>query len=189
MKGVYIFLAEGFEPVEALAPLDVLRRGGILVKTVSIGPEKTVTSAHGIPVVADLGIGEIDLYGEASARDAMIFPGGMPGALNLSRCKVLTHSLKAHFAQGGTVAAICAAPGLVLSTLDGLEGVDFTCYDGFEDYLIAKGANHIPEGCVTDGNIITGRGPGYAVEFGLAILSHLKGEAVAEEVRSGMFLN
>jgi len=96
--------------------------------------------------------------------------------------------MKRHYAAGGTVAAICAAPGLVLSQLDGLEGKKFTCFEGFQDALIGKGAVYTPESTVTDGRIITGRGAGHAVSFGLAILSYLRGPEAAEKVKSGLML-
>lgn len=96
--------------------------------------------------------------------------------------------MQEHYAGGGTVAAICAAPSVVLSLLPDLEGRRMTCYDGFEEALTAKGAEYVKEGVVTDGNIITGRGPGWAVEFGLAILRHIKGEEVAARVKAGLML-
>jgi 4-methyl-5(b-hydroxyethyl)-thiazole monophosphate biosynthesis len=96
--------------------------------------------------------------------------------------------MQQHYAEGGTVAAICAAPSVVLSLLPGLEGRKMTCYDGFEDVLIAKGAEYVKEGVVKDGQIITGRGPGWAVEFGLTILASLKGQDIADKVKSGLML-
>ena len=118
----------------------------------------------------------------------MIFPGGMPGSKNLAEDKELMDLMKRHYADGGAVAAICAAPGLVLSQLDGLEGKRFTCFEGFQDPLIAKGAVYTPESTVTDGRIITGRGAGHAVNFGLAILRYLKGDEAAEKVKGGLML-
>ena len=103
----------------------------------------------------------------------MIFPGGMPGSANLAAFDKLMDIMRQHYAEGGTVAAICAAPSLVLSNLEDIRGKKMTCYDGFEDKLIAKGAEYVKEGVVKDGNIITGRGPGWALEFGLAILAHI----------------
>jgi len=96
--------------------------------------------------------------------------------------------LQDHWSRGGTVAAICAAPGLVVSQLPGLAGRKFTCFDGFEEALIGQGAVYTPEGTVTDGNLITGRGAGWAVDFGLAILTHLKGPEAAAKVRAGLLL-
>ena len=96
--------------------------------------------------------------------------------------------LQDHWARGGAVAAICAAPGLVVSQLPGLSGRRFTCFDGFEEAPAAAGAVYTPEGTVTDGNLITGRGAGWAVEFGLAILSYLKGPEAAAKVKAGLML-
>jgi 4-methyl-5(b-hydroxyethyl)-thiazole monophosphate biosynthesis len=93
-----------------------------------------------------------------------------------------------HYAQGGTVAAICAAPSVVLSLLPDLEGKKMTCYDGFEEALVTKGAEYEKEGVVVDGNIITGRGPGWAVDFGLKILAHVKGQETADKVKAGLML-
>jgi len=120
--------------------------------------------------------------------DVMIFPGGMPGSRNLAEHAELMEILQDHWARGGAVAAICAAPGLVVSQLPGLEGKRFTCFDGFEDSLIAKGAVFTPESTVTDGLLITGRGAGHAVNFGLAILRHLKGDEVVSKVKAGLML-
>lgn len=189
MKGVNIFLAEGFEDIEALATNDVLRRGGIKTRLISIGEEPFVVSSHGVMIGVDDFCSEMPAESESTNRDdVMIFPGGMPGTKNLAACKPLMKTMKEHYAAGGTVAAICAAPGLVLSQLDDWEGKVFTCYDGFQDKPTAKGGLFVPKPAVTDERIITGRGPAYAVEFGLEILKFLKGDAAAEEVRKGMFV-
>ncbi|MCD8313580.1 MAG: DJ-1/PfpI family protein, partial [Bacteroidales bacterium] len=174
MKGAYIFLADGFEETEAMAPTDVLRRGGIDAKLVSIYPDrKTVLGAHNIPITADVNFTEfrssVVLEG-TDEEDVMVFPGGLPGASNLAECRPLMDLMLKHYAEGGSVAAICAAPGLVLCKLPDLKGKKFTCYDGFEPALVAQGAKYRKEGAVTDGNIVTGRGPGFAITFGLEIL-------------------
>lgn len=175
--------------MEALAPCDVLRRGGLDVRLVAIDEEPVVMSAHGIAVGPDAFLADMESCPEAtSASDVMIFPGGMPGARNLAENARLMQLMREHYAAGGTLAAICAAPGLVLSQLGDLSGVQFTCYDGFEAPMIAKGAKYTAAGTVTSGRIITGRGPGYATEFGLAVLAAVKGADAAEAVRSGMYL-
>lgn len=189
MKGVNIFLAEGFEPVEALAPCDVLRRGGLDARLVAIDEEPVVMSAHGIAVGPDTFLSVLSSSPErTTAADVMLFPGGMPGARHLAENKQLIRLMREHYAAGGTLAAICAAPGLVLSQLEDLAGVQFTCYDGFEAPMVAKGAKYTAAGTVTSGRIITGRGPGYATEFGLAVLAAVKGTDAAEQVRAGMYL-
>lgn len=191
MKGVYLFLADGFEVSEALTTVNMLRRGGVNVKTVSIYDDRIVTSSNRIPVVADMAFGEFRAstsFGPCLPSDVMIFPGGMPGSSNLAAFTKLMDIMQQHHAEGGTLAAICAAPSVVLGLLPDLGGRKMTCYDGFETALTEKGAEYVKEGVVTDGNIITGRGPGWAVEFGLAILAHLKGQEVADRVKAGLML-
>jgi 4-methyl-5(b-hydroxyethyl)-thiazole monophosphate biosynthesis len=191
MKGVVIFLADGFEDMEALATRDVLVRGGIDVRTVSITEDPTVVSSHGVSLWADMTYDEYcDEAGDGPAvrEDVMVFPGGMPGSRHLAEHADLVDRMKRHYAEGGTVAAICAAPGLVLSQLDPLRGVRFTCFEGFQGPMLEKGAVYEPESVVVDGRIITGRGAGHAVNFGLHILSYLKGQAEADRVREGLML-
>lgn len=191
MKGVYLFLADGFEVSEALTTVNMLRRGGVNVKTVSIYDDRIVTSSNRIPVVADMAFGEFrasTTFGPCLPSDVMIFPGGMPGSSNLAAFSKLMDIMQQHYAEGGTVAAICAAPSVVLSLLPNLEGKRMTCYDGFEEALTAKGAEYVKEGVVVDSNVITGRGPGWAVDFGLAILAHLKGQETADKVKAGLML-
>lgn len=191
MQGVYLFLANGFEETEALATADVLKRGGVDVKTVSIYDDKYVTSAHKVTVIADMTYGEFKCTADFENTDrtgVMIFPGGLPGSSNLAGKKDLMEIMLRHYAEGGTVAAICAAPGLVLSQLPDLAGKAMTCYDGFEGDIVAKGARYSKNGTETDGRIITGRGPGFAFDFGFAILTYLKGEAATAEVRKGMLI-
>ena len=191
MKGIYIFLANGFEEIEALATLDVLRRGGVDVKTVSVLYDKFVTGSHKTTVVADMTYGEfkaeVQLDG-TDESDVMIFPGGMPGTRNLAENGEIINFMRLHYAEGGAVAAICAAPGLVVSQLPSLQGKHFTCFDGFEDAPVARGGIYEKKPAVRDGNLITGRGAGCAVEFGLAILAHLKGEEAAAAVRHSLML-
>ena len=191
MKGTYIFLADGFEISEALTTVNMLRRGGVNVKTVSIYDDRIVTSSNRIPVIADMAFGEFRAstsFGPCLKTDVMIFPGGMPGSSNLAAFSKLMDIMKQHYAEGGTLAAICAAPSVVFGLLPDLEGKKMTCYDGFEEALTAKGAEYVKEGVVIDGNMITGRGPGWAVEFGLAILAHVKGQEIADKVKAGLML-
>ena len=182
-------MADGFEDMEALGTRDVLLRGGVDVRTVSITNEYLVERSHGLPVSVDTNWDDLEVMEPGTgAEDVMIFPGGMPGSKNLAQHAELMEILQDHYARGGAVAAICAAPGLVVSQLPGLEGKHFTCFDGFQDPLIAKGAIFTPESTVTDGQIITGRGAGHAVNFGLAILRYLKGDQAAEKVKAGLML-
>lgn len=202
MKGVHLFLADGFEDMEALGTRDVLLRGGVPVTTVSITDDYLVESSHGLQVTADTSWNDLEVMEPGTgADDLMIFPGGMPGSKNLAQHAELMEILQDHWARGGAVAAICAAPGLVVSQLPGLSGRRFTCFDGFEDALIGQGAVFAPESAVISapsegaaadgvcgGTLITGRGAGHAVNFGLAILSCLKGADAAEKVRAGLML-
>ena len=191
MKGVTIFLADGFEDVEALATCDVLRRGGVEVRLVSITEDPFVVSSHGVAVGVDDAIDTfiqyVDMY-DTDEKDVMIFPGGMPGTKNLAREDNLMAMMQQHYDDGGTVAAICAAPGLVLSQLEDIEGKQMTCFDGFEEFLTARGAKFVPKPAITDGRIITGRSAGHAIAFALEILKKVKGEKVAADVRHALML-
>jgi 4-methyl-5(b-hydroxyethyl)-thiazole monophosphate biosynthesis len=184
MEGIYIFLADGFEDMEAIATRDVLLRGGVDVQTVSITDDPFVTSSHGITVSVDLT--RDDFNDDLPAM--MIFPGGMPGTKNLAADRALMALMRKCYTHGGIIAAICAAPGLVVSQLDDVSGKRFTCFEGFQDAMIAKGAVFTPESAVVDGRLITGRGAGHAVNFGLAILEELKGKETADRVRAGLML-
>ena len=174
----YVFLAEGFEEVEALTPVDILRRGGVTVKTVGIGG-KTVTGAHGIPVGCD--IAEEDVIPDEI--DMMVLPGGMPGATHLREHDGLCTLLKTASAAGSRLAAICAAP-FILGELGLLEGREATCYPGFEERLF--GAKVSPKGVVTDGNITTATGMGVATRFGLELVRLLRGAEAADRIASGI---
>ncbi len=177
MRKSFLFLADGFEEVEALGVVDVLRRGTIEVKTVSISDKKEVTGAHGVPVVADLLLSDV----KEEEAEFLICPGGMPGAKNLGDCTALVQMIQKHFDKGGYVAAICAAPALVLSKIKMNKRYTMTCYPGFEEYL--PEAEMQPHGVVVDGNVITGEGPAYAFKFGLAILEQLTSKKWLKKLR------
>ncbi|MDR2848008.1 MAG: DJ-1/PfpI family protein [Bacteroidales bacterium] len=180
MKKVFVFLAEGFEEIEAVGTIDILRRGGLSVTTVSITANHIVTGSHGIAVTADALFEKADIAG----GDMLVLPGGMPGASNLNVHKGLQEQLKKYAAEGKKIAAICAAP-LVLGGLGLLQGKKATVYPGYESTL--KGAEYVKTKVVTDGNIITGRGPGFVFEFALAIVAELQGQAKADEVAKGIY--
>lgn len=179
---VYVFLATGFEDVEALAPIDIMRRAGVELQTVSINSSRTVESAHGVPVVADITLAEAQL-GEAQL---MVLPGGLPGSTNLDACQPLTSALLHHYQAGRPVAAICAAP-LVLGHLGILQGKRATCYPGVEPEL--KGATYTASIVERDGLVVTGKGPGAAMEFGYALVDLLQGEGASAPLREGMMYN
>ena len=190
MKGINIFLEDGFEDIEALAVSDALRRGGLKVSLVSCTSRKTVRSSHGVNVEADCLLEDVlNLVEDITDKDVMIFPGGMPGSRSLAECTPLIEAMRRHFELGGTVAAICAAPGLVLSQLGSLQGYTMTCFDGFEQALIARGAKFVRRPVVRSGRIITGRSAGYAVDFGLRILEAVSEPQAVEKVRGGMLLD
>ena len=180
MKTSYLFLAQGFEEIEALTVVDVMRRAGMPLKTVSITENNTVVGAHAIPVVADMTIAEADL----SDAEWLIAPGGMPGSTNLAECKTLTDALQQHNTKNGKIAAICAAPAVVLAPLGILNGKEATCYPGFE----CKGAIMRETPVVALENIITANGPATALLFALAIVANSLGEAAAKEIGNGMLL-
>lgn len=182
MNKTYLFLANGFEDIEALAVVDILRRGGVEVLTVAIADSLEVTSAHGVTVKADTLLKEV-----LSARaECLIFPGGMPGAEHLGNCKPLMEWMQSHYDAEGRVAAICAAPAMVLSQLNTGRRLRLTSYPGFEQCL--PDAEVLADGVVVDGRVITGKGPGFAVPFGLAILRELRSVEVADTVAAGMLL-
>ena len=190
MKGINIFLADGFEDIEALAVNDVLRRGGLDVCLVGIGEDPFVISSHGVTVGPEAYLADFDEdHSGTDPEDFMIFPGGMPGSKNLAACEPLVRAMREHYAAGGSLAAICAAPGLVISQLDGLAALQFTCFDGFQDALIAKGGKFVNAPAVKSGRIITGRSAGHAVAFGLEILKAVKGAEAAEKVRYALLLD
>ncbi len=158
----YVFLANGFEEIEALAPVDFLKRMGVEVVTVGVSGE-VINGAHDIKVVADIPLADIQLNDELQG---VMLPGGMPGADNLDKCSDVHRAIDYCISNNKIVSAICAAP-FVLGKKGLLEGKNATCFPGFEGEL--KGANVLPDGVVTDGNIITARGAGVAWEFGAAI--------------------
>ena len=175
---IYLFLAEGFEEIEALCPLDLLRRAGQTVTTVGVGG-KTVTGAHGIPVVADIA----DTDFEDNAPTMVILPGGMPGTKNLDESPVVQKALDAALTTGAPIAAICAAP-MVLGKRGILRGKQATCFPGFEEYL--EGATLSPLSVVRDGNIITAKGMGVALPFGLALVELLTDKKTADGLKKAV---
>lgn len=177
---IYVFLANGFEEVEALIPVDVLRRVGKDVLTVSINETKEVTAAHGVTVIADTLFGDND-YSDA---ELLFLPGGLPGSQYLAEHEGLCQELVERNKKGGLIAAICAAPALVLGTLGILNGKNATCYPGCEEQM--AGANYTGELVTVDGNIVTGEGPAAAFPFAYTLAGMLAGEEAAEAVAEGM---
>ena len=172
---IYIFLADGFEEIEALCPLDILRRAGVEVQTVGVGGKREITGAHGIRVLADIADTELC----SDSPELILLPGGMPGTKNLDASDVIRATVLDAHARGAFVAAICAAPS-ILGKMGLLEGVEATCFPGFEPYL--DGAILSDKKVVRDGRIITAKGMGVALEFGLCIVEALLGKEKAYEI-------
>lgn len=178
---VYIHLAQGFEEIEAVAILDIFRRGRVSACFVSVGPEKKVTGAHNITVEADLSFEEADY----ETCEMIVLPGGMPGTKNLAAHGGLVEKIKEFNRQGKLLGAICAAP-MVFSQAGILDGRKATIYPGMEAQI--SRADHSTDRVVVDGNIITSRGPGTAMDFGLAVLEALQGKDVADQLRKDLVL-
>lgn len=178
---IYLLLADGCEEIEALTPLDVLRRGGCEVKTVGI-TGKRVTGAHDIEITADITPDEV-----TGPFDLLILPGGIPGADNLDASPAVSHFIEETVKAGGHLAAICAAP-YVLGKRGLLNGKTATCYPNERFTAKLLGATVTEESVVTDGNITTAIGMGAASAFAVRLLSLMKGEALAKEVDRAAFL-
>lgn len=172
---VYAMLAEGFEEVEALAVVDVLKRAEIEVCMVSVTGQRLVTGAHQIGVSADICFEEADF----NRCDMIFLPGGMPGTLNLKNHKGLTEQIRNFDKSGKKLAAICAAPS-ILGEMGILDGKHAICFPGFEDSL--KGATITDKRVVTDGNIFTSKGMGTALDLGLEIVKHVISKEKSEEL-------
>ena len=179
MAKVYEFLAKGFEEVEGLGPVDILRRGGVEIKTVSVTGSEFVETSHGVTVKADLLFENADL----SDADLLMIPGGMPGATNLNSHEGVRKALLAQNAAGRKIGAICAGP-MVLGSLGLLKGKRATCYPGFEKYM--EGAEYTRELFTVDGNIITGEGPAATFPYSYKILSMFVGEEKTRQLQEGM---
>ena len=177
MAKVYVFLADGCEEIEALTPVDLLRRAGIETCTVSIMGRKMIESSHGIRFEADALFEETDF----SDGEMFVTPGGMPGSTNLAEYAPLIALLKEKQDEGRHLAAICAAPGVVLGDHGLLEGRKAICFPGFEEHL--KGAEVVCRPVVTDQRVTTSRGMGTAVAFGLELVRILAGEETALELK------
>ncbi|MCC8118674.1 MAG: DJ-1/PfpI family protein [Bacteroidales bacterium] len=183
MNYSYLFLADGFEEIEALSVIDIMRRAGLQVSTVSINDTPVVTGAHGIPVAADCIWTEVLNFNNA---DWLICPGGMPGSTNLAQFAPLCELLKAHAADGGNIAAICAAPAVVLAPLGILQGKEATRYPGFEAQARQHGAKMHDAPVIVDGNIVTANGPASAMRFALTIVQQACGTEKSQEIGSGL---
>ena len=184
-KKVLVILADGFEEVEALSPVDVLRRSGAAVTVAALGYEagtRSVRGAHDVHVVCDALLANV----AGQAFDAVVLPGGMPGAKNLHASALVTKVIQDTFGRGDLVCAICASPAYVLAPTGVLDGKKATCYPGCES--VAPSVGFTGERVVRDGNVITSAGPGTALEFGLAVSEALFGSAVSGKIGTGMLV-
>ena len=180
---IYCFLADGFEEIEALATVDILRRAGVEITTVSMNDELTVVGSHNIKVIADMLA--TDFPSDKSSLSGAIYPGGMPGSETLSSGKnTLPNDIARYCVENDIlVGAICAAP-IVLGRLGILNNKEATCYPGFENELI--GASYTGKRVTVDGNIVTGRGPGCSVDFALKLVEIIKGKELSSDIRKSM---
>lgn len=175
MSKAAVFFGTGYEEIEALTVVDILRRAGIETDMVSVTGERKVTSSHKVTVEMDAVIDEVDF----DSLDVIVLPGGMPGTKNLEACGPLMEQVDRFTSEGRLVAAICAAPS-ILGHRGHLKGKKACSFPSFEDHL--EGAEVLQQPAVTDGNIITGRGMGAAVDFGLAILEKIQGKDTADQM-------
>ena len=200
MAKVVVFLAKGFEEIEAITPIDYLRRAGVEVVTAAIPVDGKadiiVEGAHKIPVKADMTFDEF-ISGCETLPDGVFVPGGMPGAANVGACDLAVDFIKKMDEQKKLVSAICAAPVVVLGKTGVLAGKSYTCYPGmkrFEDYCGGKeaadkltaGATLVPDQpFVVCQNVVTGRGPGAAEQFAMALVEYLCGKEIAQKIKTG----
>ena len=182
MENIAVQLAEGFEEIEAISIIDVLRRAGLNVHVISTTGDKEVKGSHNIRVIADQLFEDVDF----THIDMIVLPGGMPGALNLKNHSGLNEQILNFHKNGKPLGAICAAP-MVLGNLDILKGESATCYPGFEEQL--NGAHVSGEPIEVSGKIVTGKGAGVAIDFALKIVELLKGKDLAEELGKKMIVN
>lgn len=179
MKTIFVFLIDGFEEIEALATVDILRRAGLPAKTVSLTESQTVTGSHGIPVMADMMFGDVS-FDEA---ELLVLPGGTPA---YNGHEGLKKAVRTFYDRGEKVAAICASP-MVFGGLGILKGRKATCYPGFEQYL--EGATlQTEKSVVIDGNVITGRGPGLTIDFALTLVEILAGKDKRNEIAAQLLV-
>lgn len=190
MSCAAVFFADGFEEIEALAPVDFLRRAGVNVVTVGVKGKKmndefVVTSSHNVPILVDATL-EKYFNDFSDSVDCVVFPGGSVGADNLAACEKLTRHLEDSWKKGKIVAAICASPAVVLGKTEVLRGKRWTCYPGMES--VAKSEflfGYENKTFLSDGNLITARGPGASEEFAMEIVKKMCGTEIFNKIRSG----
>ena len=177
---VYLFLADGFEEIEALTPVDVLRRAGVELKTVSLRKDGFARGSHGIEVKADTTVYDVEI----KDVEMIILPGGMPGADNLDKNGKVDEFINAAKEKDAYICAICAAP-MILGKRGLTKNKKATCFPGFEKFL--SGAEYTANGVERDGKIITAKGMGKAMDFALMLLEALKGKEIAKKTGESFF--
>ena len=177
----YLFLASGFEEIESIVVIDILRRSNMEITIVSIEKQLEVTGSHHITIKTDV-IFENVIFENI---EWLILPGGMPGTTNLNKHEKLKEIIKKHYEKGGSIAAICAAP-LILGDMNLLQGKSAICYPGYESHL--KGALLSEEKIVDAGNIVTAKGAGVTIPFALKIVEKSKGMDKAQEIANKIML-
>lgn len=182
MKKVYEFISNGSEEVEALIPVDVLRRAGVDIQIVSTTGEEVITTSHGVRIICDALIEDID----TSDADLLMIPGGLPGAENLCNHPLVREAIQRQYEAGKLVSAICAGP-MIFGSLGISKGKRCTCYPGFEDHL--DGATYTEELVTVDGNVITGEGPAATFPYAYTLCEILCGKQTAEALKEGMMYN
>jgi len=185
-KNAIALLAEGFEEVEAVTPIDYLRRAGITVTIAAVGGNLSVKGARGITVNADTTLKNLLQQNKAASFDAVVIPGGMPGATNIAASKEAGALITEMAAAGKLICAICAAPAVVLAPLGLLSGKKFTCYPGMEEKV--QGGKWTDERVAIDGAAITSRGAGTAGIFAVAIIAQLLGQAEGDKIAQAVLL-
>lgn len=180
---IAVFVAPGLEEIEGLTVVDLLRRAKLACDTVGIDPKPVVSGSHDITIVCDRTITDDGF--DFADYDMLVLPGGIPGTPNLAACEPLAQALRDFAASGKMVAAICAAP-TVLAGLGILAGRKATCYPSMTDQLVQGGATLAEGAVVQDGNVITSRGMGTAIDFGLAIVAHWQGKEAADALAKGI---
>jgi len=179
---VFLFLADGFEEIEAITPIDIFRRAGIDLVTVSVKDDKTVTGAHGVTVLADKLFAEVDFTG----NELLFLPGGLPGTTNLELHDGLKMLIKKQNEAGGKLAAICAAPS-IFGKMNLLKGKEAICYPGFENFLFDAQVSE--NKVVKSDNIYTAKAAGVSLIFALELVKELKGADTAQSIANALFVD
>ncbi len=184
-KTVVVLLADGFEEIEALTPVDYLRRAGCFVVIAAVKDDELVEGVHGIKVVADIKLADFVKNESYKDFDCIVIPGGMPGASNIAQSEQAVNLIKAFVEKGKLIGCICASPAVVLPKTGALEGHKWTCYPSMEESTGPYKANHIKDQpFVHDGNLVTGRGPGAAEEFSMELVKTLTGQESYVKVKT-----